>query len=377
MLEHEFILSFSKINNDTWTKDWNLDWEYIFKQSSAHRVAALLCHNIKDLPVPAPIFERFEQAYTYNAFHNLLYMEELEKVIDEFEKHGIKSIVLKGPALAQDVYKNIALRPFSDIDILIHKEDISNAGAILNNLGFKSKNDNFYKKYHFHLPFVKEGKLPVNLELHWALVDQFILNRIDMDVVWKTSRGNRLSEEINIIYLLLHIEKHAFFNKAVFNDGDIREWIFKNPLGNQLIWYTDTFEYVRQKDLDWNLITNLAKTWCVENIVCYNCGILNKLYPGAVPESAGHFKLGRFKKLIYKTAIRLTPSFEVHSELQLRPVRAVDLINYLFPPVGTLKIYYCNLRFAPGILLPGIHFFCGVRNIAVTFVGICIQKLIK
>lgn len=376
MLEHDFILNYARTNPKEFAGYKTLDWRYIARQASFHKVAPLLYNNIKGLDIPQVILKDLEKIYTYTAFHNMLYLEELKQIIEISQKVNIKIIILKGPVLAQETYGNIALRPFNDIDILIQKKDLDQLTHILTSSGYHAQNINFYKKYHFHLPLTKIGKIPIHLELHWELVDQFILNRIDMNKIWSESSGNHLSSESNILYLLLHIEKHAFFNKAVYDRGNPRDWIFTNPCGNQLIWYTDLYEFINRNTVNWDKLIKTAKEWCINNVVYYNLYILSKLYTVRIPQNLPLPKLGMIKRSIYNFVLKRNNIFKLNADMQLRPLRAIDLINYLFPHPDILrKFYYCNKN-PTYITIYIVHFLKGLKNIFEEFVGIFSQILI-
>lgn len=366
MLEHEFILNYTRTDPVSMARSdlVMLNWRYILEKAKAHNVAPLLYSNIKNLPVPQDILKELERIYTYTAFHNMLYLEELQGIV---EKTGNKITILKGPMLAQEVYGNIALRPFIDMDILVRKDKLGEIKSILINMGYLTRNEKFYKKYHFHMPFTKINKMPIHIELHWEFVDRFILNKIDMNKVWNEIKNNKLPPEINILYLLIHIEKHAFFNKVIYNQDNPRDWIFTNPCGNHLIWYTDLYELIKKYKINWQRLLDLSGEWCIQNIVYYNLYTLNKLYPNPVLENLPQPILCVPKRLIYNIALK-NARFKLQPDMQLRPIRVVDLINYLFPPLN----YYCKANYIPAII---IHLFTGLREILNEFLGICKEKL--
>jgi hypothetical protein len=61
---------------------------------------------------------------------------QLKEILIEFNKNNIPVILLKGAHLAQFVYGNIALRLMSDIDLLVKKEDLGCACAIIIKYGY-------------------------------------------------------------------------------------------------------------------------------------------------------------------------------------------------------------------------------------------------
>jgi hypothetical protein len=66
---------------------------------------------------------RFEEI----ARKNLRFTAELIRILNCLESHGIAAIPFKGPTLAESVYGNLALREFSDLDILVRQSDFPRA----------------------------------------------------------------------------------------------------------------------------------------------------------------------------------------------------------------------------------------------------------
>lgn len=389
MLEHEFILKCTQGLEEADLKPFppesleGLNWPYILEKAKIHGVAPLIYNSIKKLPsqisnshIPAEILEQLEKIYTYTAFHNMIYLDELQKITKDVENCDIKMIVLKGPMLAKNVYNNIALRPFIDIDILIKNTDLDKMEAILGSMGYASENKDFYKNYHFHLPFIKIGKIPIQIELHWSFVDNFILQKIDMDTIWKETNDYELPHKTNLLYLLLHIEKHAFLNKVIYDKENPRDWIFTNPLGNQLLWYMDIYKLINKYNIVCKDLLDLADKWCIKDLLLHNLFILNKLYPipllDSLPEPN---RLSWSKRMIYSIFLKNKPNFSLQEDAQLRPIRVLDLINYIFPSPSVIKKYYCPKYRFPVIILYPLHLLFCLKEITKELYGICKLKL--
>ncbi len=61
---------------------------------------------------------------------NTNYFQELKSILDKFENASIEAIVLKGAALAAGIYPDLGLRPMKDLDLLVHKSQISDTTDI-------------------------------------------------------------------------------------------------------------------------------------------------------------------------------------------------------------------------------------------------------
>lgn len=91
------------------------------------------------LPVPQAVMESLKQQYTMNTFRMLQLTAEMEQVCGAFREHGIRTITLKGPAMAHDLYGDVSMRTSKDLDILIPVQDVEAAGRILQGLGYQCK----------------------------------------------------------------------------------------------------------------------------------------------------------------------------------------------------------------------------------------------
>ena len=87
----------------------------------------------------------------------------------------IPVILLKGAALAEAVYGNIAVRPMGDLDLLVRREDVPAALAALHAAGWEAfdaeARDGLTLAYEVEIALQKPGPIPVMLEIHWGLLD--------------------------------------------------------------------------------------------------------------------------------------------------------------------------------------------------------------
>ena len=61
---------------------------------------------------------------------------EMEIICKKLNKNQIRSIALKGPVLAADLYGDLSLRTSSDLDILIPITELDKGNKLLIGLGF-------------------------------------------------------------------------------------------------------------------------------------------------------------------------------------------------------------------------------------------------
>lgn len=104
----------------------NLDWHYLMKSAFHHKVVPLLYQNLRPISpstIPEQYLNELQKYYEFNAKRNLFLAVELIKLLRLLEVKKIFAIPYKGPAIAILAYRNISLRQFSDLDILVHPDD--------------------------------------------------------------------------------------------------------------------------------------------------------------------------------------------------------------------------------------------------------------
>ena len=184
-----------------------------------------------------PLAARPVDAYYKDGARNALIYEEAENIIKAFKAQGIKTIALKGIFLAENVYKNVALRPMTDIDILIRKEDLSRAGSLLNIMGYlpPPQYDGFLKiKFPCSvnsLMYATSSLRKPSVHIHWHIINSTwpldaLAAGIDMETLWRLARPVTISNietlslcpEHLIIYLAHHGLHHSFNKKVMVSD---------------------------------------------------------------------------------------------------------------------------------------------------------------
>ncbi len=148
-----------------------LDWEWILCRAETEHLGALLHAVLSPLGIPAPMRNRLRAAWVSARGQYLQGVLQLTRVLSAFEREGVPVIPLRGPALAEFLYRDPSLRAFSDLDLLIPEADLPRAQSLLSGWGYR------------HM----EAGLPLSLELNWRHAACFAAERpeqIPIDLHW-------------------------------------------------------------------------------------------------------------------------------------------------------------------------------------------------
>jgi hypothetical protein len=238
----------------------SLEWDRLAALAEAERLAPLLRAVLRSLPLPVPILDRLRAAWVAARRQHLSGLQQLSDVVLAFESEGVAVIPLKGPVLAEALYPDPGLRPFTDLDLLIRRDDLPRALAILTTLGYRHLGAGrplahelaYAGAAAFVGPAGSGGDLP--LDLHWELVDHPGAGRggaMDPREIWeravRVETGGRpmlsLCPEDLLIYLALHLALH-------------------HALAG-LAWQLDLALFLRRYGaaLDWDGVAERARRW--------------------------------------------------------------------------------------------------------------------
>lgn len=214
--EHELIRVERLINT-------SMDWELFFKLCNHHVVIPLVYKNLRLTKyfdkVPRDISERMQSLIAANLALNMKRYSDLNEILDLFNKHKIHVLVLKGAALVQTVYRDISLRVFGDIDLLIHFDDLQDSKKIMSDLGYEllhgcySVPDKLNEEFGCQWDY---KKTPTVVEIHWNLFEKRSPFKINPDELIDRSERFKiesrdaftLGPEDSLIYLCIHQYKH-------------------------------------------------------------------------------------------------------------------------------------------------------------------------
>lgn len=257
----------------------SIDWSMVLDMAEYHGVVPLLHKSLSTVApdlVPAHALATLRQKTQVGSLLNQSLAKELVALCEAFEVRGVPVIPIKGATLAVLAYGDLALRDFTDLDLLIPKQSLSEARTIILSQGYERKTTNGESReshshegpYHV---FIK--KRPISrIDLQWVMAHQqftFWLDRPEfwrsrMPVILRDKSVPGLSPEMLLIVLCVHGSKHAW---------------------ELLKWVCDVAELLRsQPNLDWDQIVSCASNWRCRRMLYMGLSLAHRLLDAPLPE---------------------------------------------------------------------------------------------
>jgi hypothetical protein len=113
--------------------------------------------------VPPAHLEALRGGFHATALYNHFCTDELLTLLQLLEAHALPALPYKGPTLALGGYGDLALRGFSDLDLLVPAHEVPRAAHLLLAQGFR-----LHHALEWEACFVQET-LRIPVDLHWGL----------------------------------------------------------------------------------------------------------------------------------------------------------------------------------------------------------------
>ena len=178
-----------------------LDWDAFWNLALRHEVQPLAWAFLRSNPewlqrVPAPLAQAAERRYFASAVRNAGRRRELASVLDVLRSAGIPVIPVKGVVLDEGVYGPDVPRTFDDLDVLVHRSDLSRARAELGQLGYHGRAVPRFEEVDHRFHDVQLFR-PTNgahqcLEVHWDLWPASRFGSI-VDDLWRRARPGQVA----------------------------------------------------------------------------------------------------------------------------------------------------------------------------------------
>ncbi len=195
--EHELLLYCARKHLDDETAaqiqrllSHKLDWQYLFYVADYHAVTPLLYWNLKTVcpeKVPAERLQVLQEFFHFNSQRNMIFVQELIRLMQLFANCNIPVIPYKGVMLAASAYGNLALRQMTDLDLLVQEKNLSRTMDLLRDQGYELT---FQLPWEYH--FTKSDSLH-NIDLHCPMFSEAVFAFPDPELVWQNLESYSLA----------------------------------------------------------------------------------------------------------------------------------------------------------------------------------------
>ena len=186
--------------------------------------------------------EKLRQVRLTAEANYLTQKKTLVKINKTFTSSGIKYAIFKGALIREQVYKNPALRPCTDIDVLISKQDRDAAIHVLKNSGMHYKPETMNISHE--ATFI-DGT--VNIDLHWHILRPSRMRRemtkLLLENTEELDEFVGLNEAASLYVMLIH----PIFTK------------YATAPQSTLIRLVDILRWIKIHQIDWDSVYYLLK----------------------------------------------------------------------------------------------------------------------
>lgn len=221
--------------------------------------------------LPPSVRERWHDWSRLTLEDNSLLLGKLEEISSRFAGHRIPVMVFKGPVLAH-LTAGLLIRPFHDLDLLVHRHNMEEAELILRSLGYTEIHGAVRREYH-HV-FAQRGARGVAVvELHFDLGDREMAIAPDVAGVWRRSglvdltrcavRAPGITD--HLLLTIMQLPHHAWRLRLLIDVGlMISRW---------------------PAYIDWDDLAGRARAWRMWALTASTLSALDSMFGVAVPDA--------------------------------------------------------------------------------------------
>lgn len=187
------------------------DFESLYTLAEQHDLAHIVYNELKKRTAfPNDALERkFKKQFEIAVYRHIKRELVIAQIRNALERAGIPFVLLKG-AYLMDLYPEAWMRTSSDIDVLVHENDLNSAAQLFVDCGMRREHAGRYD-----VSFQSAEQFTV--ELHFSMTEGFTSARQKriMQQVWShcekqvgCGAEHRMSDELFYFYHIAHMAKH-------------------------------------------------------------------------------------------------------------------------------------------------------------------------
>jgi hypothetical protein len=256
-----------------------LDWLKAIDLASGHSLSPVLISQIQRhaaAKVPEAIHLCLVERFRAHTIRNFELTRELLEILSLLERSDVDALAFKGPVLSQQLYNDVSLREFVDVDILVAATRASTVIALLCAQGFEPQfilNRQQFARFRTIKSQVGLYHPAKNMlvEVHWALLTPGYAFSPAAEIPWESIQNvsiagrsiKTFSSETQLLFSCLHQAKH--------------NW-------SRLGWVMDLAALIRQSPaMDWQQIQKRAGSFGTARMIRVSLRLVQQLFEVALP----------------------------------------------------------------------------------------------
>lgn len=250
------------------------DWADLLRQAEAEGMGGLLYHQLKEAgpaaALPASVRSVLKKAYLHNLLDYQVKVKAIEELLEALTPVKVPVMLLQGMAILERLYPSAGMRPLSDIDLLIRREDLPAVERVLTRLR--------YAVLSRYPPVYWRDGVRFDLHVEIAYLSRvepgFNPLRIEDAPLWSAAIPWRDGSSAmifcpadQIILLSAHLQKHSF---------------------GRLIWFVDIGRLLHQypPEGQWDLLFERASRLHLEKPLYFVLSYLKEVLRLSILEAA-------------------------------------------------------------------------------------------
>jgi hypothetical protein len=256
------------------------EWKTIVEEAITQRLTDTLFrwidHSNSQQLIPIPSLHLLTRQMVQQTAWNLVLTKELGHILTACRQRGIMCVPIRGPVFAAQLYGDCSMRQMDDLDILVHREDLSAISDMFDQLGYArhEQRPGFLEAFSYSLEFIHPQHGLV-VEPHWTLAYPPFVAATHMGPVWARTVSRQwmnrdtwtLSQEDLLFHLCLHL----------LHKGE----------HSPLLWFYELDRLIRQQRslLDWNVFMQQAQAMDQVGLIADVLTTLTHHFHSPVPDS--------------------------------------------------------------------------------------------
>ena len=213
-----------------------LNWGLLEQSAQGYAMMPLVAYVVAQHGaglIPPDTLKKLQEWLLRTAQKNLAWLQEWLRVLDILADSRIPVISFKGPALALIAYRNLTLREFADLDLLVRPGDVVRTRDVLVHNGYvlssivPDDTDAALNRFgDRQISFAKNDDHGIKVDLHWGVLSEWSSFQLDVGSLFESAFIERherisflsLSPEHLLLLLCAHGTKHCWSNLRLLCD---------------------------------------------------------------------------------------------------------------------------------------------------------------